>query len=148
MQADLKKIGVNAQIETMEWISYLATTQKGLDNINGKQYGMCQTSWMNPVADPGLYVEYVSAGQGDKLGENLSYYDNKEYIDLLAKARVNADQAKRAELYKQAQKIFADDAPWIFMFHSNFVTAARKNVQGITLSPNQNVLHLEQVTKS
>ena len=29
MQADLKKIGVNAQIETMEWISYLATTQKG-----------------------------------------------------------------------------------------------------------------------
>ncbi|HET7093881.1 MAG TPA: ABC transporter substrate-binding protein [Thermomicrobiales bacterium] len=148
MQADLKKIGVNAQIETMEWISYLATTQKGLDNINGKQYGMCQTSWMNPVADPGLYVEYVSAGQGDKLGENLSYYDNKEYIDLLAKARVNGDQEQRADLYKQAQKIFAEDAPWIFMFHSNFVTAARKNVQGIALSPNQNVLHLEKVTKS
>ncbi|HEU5434296.1 MAG TPA: ABC transporter substrate-binding protein [Thermomicrobiales bacterium] len=148
MQADLKKVGVNAQIETMEWISYLTTTQKGLDNINGKQYGMCQTSWMNPVADPGLYVEYVSAGQGDNLGENLSYYDNKDYIDLLAKARVNGDQAQRADLYKQAQKIFAEDAPWIFMFHSNFVTAARKNVQGISLSPNQNVLHLEKVTKS
>jgi peptide/nickel transport system substrate-binding protein len=148
MQADLKKIGVNAQIETLEWISYIATTQKGLDNINGKQFGMCQQSWMNPVADPGLYVEYVSAGQGDKLGENLSYYDNKEYIDLLAKARVNGDQAQRADLYKQAQKIIAEDAPWIFMFHSNFVTAARKNVQGIALSPNQNVLHLESVTKS
>ena len=103
---------------------------------------------MNPVADPGLYVEYVSAGQGDNLGENLSYYDNKEYIDLLAKARVNGDQTQRADLYKQAQKIFAEDAPWIFMFHSNFVTAARKNVQGIALSPNQNVLHLEKVVES
>jgi ABC-type transport system substrate-binding protein len=51
-------------------------------------------------------------------------------------------------LYKQAQRMFADDAPWLFMFHSNFVTAARKSVQGIVLSPNQNVLHLEGVTKS
>ncbi len=148
MQADLAKVGVNAQIETQEWITYISAVLAGLDNINGKQFGMCQMSWMNPVADPGLYVEYVSTGQGDNLGLNLSYYDNKEYADLLAKARVTIPQDERATLYKQAQKIIADDAPWLFMFHSNFVTAARKNVQGISLSPNQNVLHLEGVTKS
>ena len=77
MQADLAKVGVNAQIETMEWISYIAAVLTGLDDINGKQFGMCQMSWMNPVADPGLYVEYVSAGQGDALGLNLSYYDER-----------------------------------------------------------------------
>jgi peptide/nickel transport system substrate-binding protein len=148
MQADLAKVGVNCQIETQEWITYIASVGAGLDNINGKQFGMCQMSWMNPVADPGLYVEYVSSGQGDNLGLNLSYYDNKDYADLLAKARVTIPQDDRAALYKQAQKIFADDAPWLFMFHSNFVTAARTNVQGISLSPNQNVLHLEGVTKS
>ena len=147
MQADLAKVGVNAQIETQEWITYIASVLSGLDNINGKQYGMCQMSWMNPVADPGLYVEYVSAGQGDALGLNLSYYDNEEYNKLLADARVNGDEEQRAELYKKAQRIFADDAPWLFMFHSNFTTAARKNVNGIILSPNQNVLHLEGVSK-
>jgi peptide/nickel transport system substrate-binding protein len=150
MQADLAKVGVNAQIETQEWITYLdyVLGPDHLDNINGKQYGMCQMSWMNPVADPGLYVEYVTTGIGDKNGSNQSYYDNAEYNKLLADARLVADQEERATLYKQAQKIFADDAPWLFMFHSNFVTAARKNVQGITLSPNQNVLHLRDVTKS
>jgi peptide/nickel transport system substrate-binding protein len=147
MQADLAKVGVNAQIETQEWITYIASVLSGLDNINGKQYGMCQMSWMNPVADPGLYVEYVSAGQGDALGLNLSYYDNEEYNKLLADARVNGDQEQRAELYKKAQRIFADDVPWLFMFHSNFVTAARRNVDGIILSPNQNVLHLQGVSK-
>jgi peptide/nickel transport system substrate-binding protein len=147
MQADLAKVGVNVQIETMEWISYIAAVASGLDDINGKQFGMCQMSWMNPVADPGLYVEYVSAGQGDALGLNLSYYDNAEYNKLLADARLITDEEERAELYKQAQRIFADDAPWLFMFHSNFVTAARRNVEGIILSPNQNVLHLEGVTK-
>jgi peptide/nickel transport system substrate-binding protein len=150
MQADLAKIGVNAQIETQEWITFIAASLgKGhLDDVNGKQYGMSQFSWMNPVADPGLYVEYVTVGQGDANGANLSYYDNNEYTDLLANARKTTDQNERADLYKKAQKIFADDAPWLFMFHSNFVTAARKNVQGITLSPNQNVLHLEGVTKA
>jgi len=148
MQADLAKVGVNVQIETLEWISYIAAVGTGLDDINGKQFGMCQMSWMNPVADPGLYVEYVSAGQGDALGLNLSYYANEEYNKLLADARVSGDQEERAELYKQAQRIFADDAPWLFMFHSNFVTAARRNVEGIILSPNQNVLHLEGVTKA
>jgi peptide/nickel transport system substrate-binding protein len=148
MQADLEKVGVRVQIETQEWITYLASVLNGLDDINGKQFGMCQMSWMNPVADPGLYIEYVSAGSEGAWGSNLGYYQNEEYNALLADARASGDQEERAELYKQAQRIFADDAPWLFMFHSNFVTAARRNVEGIILSPNQNVLHLEGVSKA
>ena len=148
MQADLKKVGVSAKITTMEWISYIAAVGSGLDNINGKQFGMCQMSWMNPVNDPGLYVEYVSAGQGDKLGLNLSYYNNPQYNDLLAKARVTTDQTVRATNYKSAQKMLADDAPWLFMFHSNFVTAASKKVGGLILNPDQNVLHLKDAWKA
>ncbi|HEX3721277.1 MAG TPA: ABC transporter substrate-binding protein [Nitrolancea sp.] len=147
MQADLKKIGVNLKITTMEWISYLAATANGLDNINGKQFGMCQESWMNPVDDPGLWVEFESVSMPPG-GGNSGYYQNAQYADLLAKGRTTIDQTQRATFYKQAQKIFADDAPWIFMFHSNFVTAARKNVQGISLNPDQNVLHLKDVWKS
>ncbi|HVX29794.1 MAG TPA: ABC transporter substrate-binding protein [Nitrolancea sp.] len=147
MQADLKKIGVNLKITTMEWISYLAATANGLDNVNGKQFAMCQESWMNPVDDPGLWVEFETVNMPPG-GGNTGYYENSEYAALLAKARTTIDQNERAQAYKQAQKIFADDAPWIFMFHSNFVTAARKNVQGITLNPDQNVLHLKDVWKS
>jgi peptide/nickel transport system substrate-binding protein len=147
MQADLKKIGVNLKITTMEWISYLAATAKGLDDVNGKQFGMSQESWMNPVDDPGLWVEFESVAMPPG-GGNVGYYENSQYADLLAKARTTIDQTQRATSYKQAQKLFADDAPWIFMFHSNFVTAARKNVQGIVLNPDQNVLHLKDVWKS
>lgn len=147
MQADLKKIGVNVKITTMEWISYLSATSKGLDDVNGKQFGMSQESWMNPVDDPGLWVEFESVALPPG-GGNVGYYQNSQYADLLAKARTTVDQNQRAQYYKQAQKLFADDAPWIFMFHSNFVTAANKNVQGITLNPDQNVMHLKNVWKA
>ena len=148
MQADLKKVGINAKISTMEWISYIAETAKGLDNVQGRQFGMAQESWMNPVDDPGLYVEYVTTGSGDKLGINIGYYENQQYADLLAKGRTTVDQSQRAAAYQQAQKLFADDAPWIFMFHSNFVTAARKNIGGLQLNPDQNVVHLENAWKA
>jgi peptide/nickel transport system substrate-binding protein len=87
----------------------------------------------------------VSTGQGDQLGLNLSYYDNKDYADLLAKARVTIPQDDRATLYKQAQKIIADEAPWLFMFHAHNVVAANKKVQNIVLNPDFNILHLERV---
>jgi peptide/nickel transport system substrate-binding protein len=147
MQADLKAVGINVNITTQEWISYITTVEQGLDNINGKQFGLAQLSWLNPVADPGLFVEYISAGQGDQMGLNLGYYDNADYNALLAHARTVSDQATRASDYQQAQKIFADDAPWIFMFCSNFVTAANKSVQGLVLNPDTNVLHLKDVWK-
>jgi len=147
MQSDLKAVGINVNITTQEWISYIAAMSAGLDNINGTQFGLSQVSWLNPVDDPGLFVEYVSAGQGKNLGLNVGYYNNADYNALLAKARTTGDQATRATYYKQAQQMFATDAPWIFMFHSNFVTAARSNVKGITLNPDTNVLHLKDAWK-
>jgi peptide/nickel transport system substrate-binding protein len=147
MQANLKQIGVNARITTEEWISYIATYRKGLDNIHGKQFGMAQRSWLNPTDDPGTYANYVSSGPIDK-SANLGYYSNAAYDKLLADAVTTSDRAARARLYKQAQKIFAEDAPWIFMFHANYVIAARKNVQGVVLNPNQNVLDLRTAWKA
>lgn len=147
MQADLKEIGVNLNITTMEWISYLAATSNGLDDINGKQFGMAQMSWMNPVDDPGLWVEFETVAMPPG-GANIGYYENAEYADLLGQARTTVEQGARAKLYKVAQQIFADDAPWIFMFSSNFVTAARENVHGIVLNPNQNVVRLNNVWKA
>ena len=49
------------------------------------------------------------------------------------------------QLYQQAQKIIADDAPWIFMFHAKNVVAAHKKVQNIIMNPDFNILHLERV---
>ena len=147
MQANLKQIGVNVRITTEEWISYIATYRKGLDNIHGKQFGMAQRSWLNPTDDPGTYANYVSSGPLTK-NANLGYYENPEYDKLLADALTTPDRAKRAEMYRKAQRIFAEDAPWIFMFHANYVIAARRNVNGIVLNPNQNVLDLRGVWKA
>jgi peptide/nickel transport system substrate-binding protein len=143
VQSQLAQVGVNAQIQTMEWTSYMSAYNSGLDKAaGGSPVGMAQMSYMIPQPDPGMYAYDVLGGKG---GFNPGGYQNPDFDNLMVKAKGSADANQRTDLYKQAQQLVADDAPWIFMFHANNVVAAAKKVQNIVLNPDFNILHLERV---
>ena len=50
-------------------------------------------------------------------------------------ARLTTDQARRASLYKEAQRILVDDAPWVFVDHEIQIAALARRVQGFKLHP-------------
>ena len=54
-------------------------------------------------------------------------------------------QAKRAALYREAQKILVEDAPWVFVDHEIQIAATSKRVQGFKLHPSFD-LRTETVT--
>jgi peptide/nickel transport system substrate-binding protein len=143
VQAQLAQVGVQAQIQTMEWTSYISAYNSGLDKAaGGAPVGMAQMSYMIPQPDPGMYAYDVLGGKGSL---NPGSYQNADFDQLLLKAKGMSDATQRVGLYKQAQQLVADDAPWIFMFHANNVVAANKKVQNIVLNPDFNILHLERV---
>lgn len=142
MQSDLAKIGVQVKITTLDWNTYFATVQGGLSQKSAT-YDMAEMSWMSTSDDPGLYVNYHLQGNSTKEkpnGFNDGYYINPKVTELLTKAMETIDQSKRAELYKEAQVLVAQDAPWIFMFHAKNVMAMQKNVEGVVPNPNMNYL--------
>ena len=63
-------------------------------------------------------------------------YCSPELDVLLAKARASLDQAKRADLYEQADEILWEDAPGIFPADLKNNIAYRSNVKGLVLPPN------------
>ena len=143
MQAQLKEVGVDVEIQTLEWTSYISAYVGGMDKAsNNASAGMAQLSYMIPQPDPGMYAFDLLAGQGSL---NAGYYDNPEVDALLSQAKGEPDPAMRIDLYKQAQALVADDAPWIFMFHAYNVVATSNNVKNIVLNPDFNILHLERV---
>jgi ABC-type transport system substrate-binding protein len=103
---------------------------------------MAQMSYMIPQPDPGMYAYDVLGGKGSL---NPGGYQNDQFDQLLLKAKGTPDANERTGLYKQAQQIVAEDAPWVFMFHAHNVVAANKKVQNIVLNPDFNILHLERV---
>jgi oligopeptide transport system substrate-binding protein len=68
-------------------------------------------------------------------GNNDQQWCNEEFDSLLAQAAVEQDQAKQADLYKQAQKIMADEAASLFLSYPTRPALVKPYVSGLTKVP-------------
>ena len=62
---------------------------------------------------------------------NHVQWDNKKFDDLTKQADVEKDKAKRADLYKQAQQLLADEAPVVFIYWDVTDVLIKPYVQGL-----------------
>ncbi|MCM3006996.1 ABC transporter substrate-binding protein [Priestia koreensis] len=127
LQANFEKIGVKAKIVTYEWATYLEKARKG-------EADTFLLGWTGDNGDADNFL-YVLLDQDSIGSNNYTYYKNPKVHDLLIQAQTEVDQAKRNELYKQAQAIIKDDAPWIPLVYSNPALAAKANLEGFHPHP-------------
>ena len=129
IQSNLKAVGVNVSLQTMEWGTFLA-------KLRTKEQDMFALSWMAGSEDPDLVMyPLLHSSQWTPSGPNRAMYKNTRFDEVLAQARLTTDQGKRAELYREAQRLLHDDPPWIFIDHEVQTAAHSKRVQGFKLHP-------------
>lgn len=129
IQSNLKAVGVNATIQTMEWGAFLT-------KLRSKEQELFALSWMAGNEDPDMVMyPLLHSSQWTPLGPNRALYKNARFDELLHQARLVTDQARRAELYREAQRILMDDPPWIFIDHEVQIAAFSRRVQGFKLHP-------------
>ena len=129
MQSNLKAVGVNVTLQTFEWGAFIA-------KLRSKEQELFALSWMAGNEDPDMVMyPLLHSSQWTPDGPNRALYKNEKFDELLHQARLTTDQAKRAELYRQAQRILADDPPWIFVDHEIQTAVHSKRVQGFKLHP-------------
>lgn len=143
IQADLAAVGINAEIETYEWNTFLNQVNPGLE---GKA-GMAEMAWMTNDPDTLPYLALRSEAMPDQGGFNSGYYANPEVDRLLEQARTATDQDERARLYKEMQAIVHEDAPWAFIANWKQNAVTRANVENFRLEPSF-LLILKDVAKS
>ncbi|MFD1178701.1 ABC transporter substrate-binding protein [Paenibacillus puldeungensis] len=128
IQADFEKIGVKVKIESPEWATYLDDAQAG------EKDDIFMLGWTGDNGDPDNFL-YTLLDKDAIPSNNYSYYANDKLHELLIAAQKETDQAKRAELYKQAQEIIKADAPWIPLVHTTPLLAAKANLKGYVPAP-------------
>src|SRR5436309_7171073 len=129
IQSNLKAVGVTVNLQTMEWGAYLA-------KLRTKEQDLFALSWMAGNEDPDMVMyPLLHSSQWTPGGPNRALYKNEKYDELLHQARLTTDQKKRAELYREAQRILVDDAPRVFVDHEIHAAAHAKRVQGFKLHP-------------
>ena len=127
IQADLAKVGIKAQIVKYEWAEYLKRAKAGESDIG--MFG-----WTGDNGDPDNFLATL-LGCSAVGGSNYAQWCDKEYDELVTKAKQTAVVADRTKLYEKAQEVFKREVPWVTMAHSVVVQPMAKNVEGYKMSP-------------
>ncbi|MDR7452735.1 MAG: glutathione ABC transporter substrate-binding protein GsiB, partial [Armatimonadota bacterium] len=68
-------------------------------------------------------------------GLGPAFYRNPRVDQLLDEARSTIDDAKRKELYREAQQLIWNDAPWVFLWTQKWYVATVRNLKGVRVLP-------------
>lgn len=112
--SQLREIGIDLQIIPVEWADWLKQV------FTDKDYDLSIVSHTEPN-DIDIYA---------RKGYYFNY-DNPAFNKLIDELNLTSDEAKRTELYKQAQKILADDAVNGFLFELPKVGIWDAKVEGL-----------------
>jgi len=129
IQDNLKAIGINVEIKTYQWASYVAFVENP-----AQEKGMFLMAWNIANDDPDelLYPLYHSS-QIDA-HTNVVFYKNEEFDNLISKARETTDKEKRIELYKKAQDIIQEELPHYAILYPMQNFAYKKSIKGIEVN--------------
>jgi dipeptide transport system substrate-binding protein len=128
IQADFAKVGVTAEIVSYEWAEYLKlSSAKDRD-------GAVLLGWTGDNGDPDNFLA-VLLGCDAVGANNRAQWCNKEFDDLIQKAKVLPNNDQREPLYKEAQVVFKREAPWATIAHSVVFMPMSKKVTGYKMDP-------------
>jgi dipeptide transport system substrate-binding protein len=128
IQQDLGKIGIKVNIVSYEWGEYLKRSAAG-------EHEMLLLGWTSDNADPDNILGLLLGCQGAAGGANRARWCNKDYDDMVTRARITSDIAERTQLYRQAQVLFKQEAPWVTMNHSVAFMVLRDRVKNFRIDP-------------
>jgi ABC-type transport system substrate-binding protein len=128
LQSDLAEAGVRIRIT----VRSMATYQALIARPGGSAFSYI--SWGADFPDP---INFLDAKFHSRAGRrtNDSAYANPELDAVLDAARRELDVGQRAALYRRAERILYDDAPWIWDYHRLNTEVIQPYVRGHTLHP-------------
>jgi peptide/nickel transport system substrate-binding protein len=135
IQSQLRAVGVQVELQTMEWGAYLAFTNLPRER---SQFQVAMLGWgtVTGDADYGLFPLFHTTQHAPR-GSNRSFYSNPRLDRILDQARVATNPQAREQLYRSAMQIIFNDAPWVFLHSEQQVTAIRREVQGVIVHPTE-----------
>jgi dipeptide transport system substrate-binding protein len=128
IQADLAKVGIKVKLVSFDWPTYLKKAGLG-------DQQMLQMGWTGDNGDPDNFLNTLLGCGAVASGSNYAKWCDKKFNQLVTDAKSTPDLKKRTTLYKEAQKVFKEQAPWVTLAHSTVFKAMAKNIKGYKVDP-------------
>jgi peptide/nickel transport system substrate-binding protein len=122
VQSQLAEIGIDVQIEELEWGAYLERTANG-------EHDMFILGWsvVTSDADYGMFPLFHSSAVGST--GNRSFLEDDDLDAVLDEARRETDPEARQGLYSEAQEMLVELAPMLYLHHQEYLIGVNDSVQ-------------------
>jgi len=121
VQANLKEVGINAQIQLMEWATLV-------ERKNKAQYDFLVWGVNIKLPDPDVY-SYYFASESSYWAKPVGFSDEK-IESLLKNGRSLIAEEERKPVYYELEKRILDISPWVFINWRDQAQAYKDYVEG------------------
>ncbi len=122
VQQYLSQVGFSVELKAMEWNAMIQ------DVVVNRDYEMSLNWWRYP-ADPDLSA-YLHSGSIEN-GFNLPAYQNEQLDALLEAGAQTSEISERQEAYYEAQKLMAEELPYIFLWYPQEAQVRIDELKGV-----------------
>ncbi|MDA7951550.1 MAG: peptide ABC transporter substrate-binding protein [Pirellulaceae bacterium] len=121
IQDDWKqKLGIDIELENNEW-------QIFLDKVNQKDYQIARAGWIADYNDPNSFLDMLETDGP----ENNTNWSHEAYDKAIADAQKEPDEAKRMEIFFEAEKLIMDELPFFPIYSYVSVNLVKERVKGV-----------------
>lgn len=139
IQQDLKRVGIDLDVRSHEFATLYADVLKG-------NFQLFTLQWVG-VSDPDMLRRVFHSKQMPPNGFNRGFYENPEVDRLIDAAMAAESDDERRALYGEAQRVVAEDAPYISLWYKTNVAVSGTRIEGVTLTPSAEFTFLRHVLK-
>lgn len=142
VQQNLRDVGIDLDVRTYEFATLYADVLAG----NFQLFFLQWTS--GSLADPDILRRAFHTLQAPPNGFNRGRFSNAQVDDLLDRAAASVDPAQRLALFQDAQRVLAEQIPYISLWHKTNVVVARRSLSGVRVTPLADFLFLKDVART
>lgn len=141
IQEQLRAVGIELDVRSLEFATLLDDVVKG-------NFQMVQMQWTSgALVDPDILRRVFHSQQGPPIGFNRGHYSNAEVDRLIDVASEAPDEATRRRYYGEAQRLIAEDCPYISLWNRTNVVVAQPELIGLRVNAVGSFESLKDVRK-
>lgn len=122
---NLKEIGIDVEIEVVEWGVWLERVYAGRD------YEMTTIDLTGRPSAYEVLNDYISTNDA----ENFFLFNNKEFDKVMSDVLLETDRDKQIEYYQRAQEILNEQAAAVYIADYEILWGSKKNITGLKNYP-------------
>lgn len=128
IQADLARVGVNANIVSFEWSTFRRRLADG-------GHDSVLIGWSGDNPDPDNFFRPLLSCSAVLSGNNRARWCDPHFDSLVMQAIRSNDQQQRKVFYREAQALLNEQVPLVPIVHSMRYQATQPYIRGVNMEP-------------